>query len=232
MAAIGEVEQKILDGAVRVIADRPWAEVALADVARAAEVPMAELYRHYRSKQALLCGLHRRIDLEMLAQPVDEGSAKDRLFDLLMRRFDALAPLKPAFKTGLAELRRGRLATLEAGLIGSLHLRRGMIWVLAAAGLEGSCIVTEMRAKILGIAYLSAFRVWLDDESVDLAGTMAALDKALGRAMGFMGLGGRRGDDGVGGRCHDAGSACKLICAVQQFRLTTRIISGDGPRRT
>ncbi len=204
MATIDEVERKILDGAVRVIADRTWPEVALADVARAAEVSMAVLYRHYRSKQALLCGLHRGIDLEMLAAPVDEGSVKDRLFDLLMRRFDALAPLKPAFTTGLAELRRGRFASLEAALIGGLNLRRGMIWTLAAAGLEGSCIVTEMRVKIIGIAYLSAFRVWLDDESIDLTKTMAALDKALDRAVAFLRLGESRGAEGTATPTGDA----------------------------
>lgn len=188
MTTRDEVDRKILDGAVRVIADRPWGQVALADIARAADVSMADIYRHYRSRQAVLCGLHRRVDLEMLAAPVDAGSDKDRLFDLLMRRFDALAPIKPAFTTGLSELRRGRLATLEAGLVGGLNLRRSMIWVLEAAGLEGPCIVNEMRAKILGIAYLSAFRVWLDDESPDLTRTMAALDKALGRAVGFLRL--------------------------------------------
>jgi hypothetical protein len=131
----------------------------------------------------------------MLALPVDEGSDKDRLFDLLMRRFDALAPLKPAFKTGLAELRRGRIATLEAGLVGGVNLHRSMIWVLEAAGLDGSCIMNDVRAKILGVAYLSAFRAWLDDESPDLTKTMAALDKALDRAVAFLRLRARGGRD-------------------------------------
>ena len=186
MTATEEVEAKILDGAVRVIADRPWSKVALVDIAREAGVSISDIYRHNRSRQAVLCGLHRRIDLEMLAAPLDAGSPKDRLFDLLMRRFDALAPLKPAFKNGVAELRRGRLATLEAGLVGGLRLHRSMIWVLEAAGLEGSCVVNELRAKVLSVAYLSAFRAWLEDESPDLTKTMATLDKNLGRAVGFM----------------------------------------------
>ena len=186
MTAAEDVETKILDGAMRVIADRPWGKVALIDIAREAGVSMAELYRHYRSKHAVLCGIHRRVDQEMLAAPVDAGSAKDRLFDVLMRRFDALAALKPAFKTGVEELRRGRLASLEAGLVGGFLLHRSMIWVLEAAGLEGSCVTNDLRAKILGVAYLSAFRIWLDDDSPDLTKTMAALDKNLGRAVGFM----------------------------------------------
>lgn len=188
MTAGSEVETKILDGAIRVIADRPWDKVALIDIAREADVSIADIYRHFRSRQAVLCGLHRRVDLEMLAAPVDDGSDKDRLFDLLMRRFDALAPLKPAFKTGLGELRRGKLATLEAGLIGGINLHRGMIWVVEAAGLEGSCFVTDMRARIVGAAYLSAFRVWLDDDSPDLTRTMAALDKSLARAVRLLRL--------------------------------------------
>ena len=195
MTTHDEVEQKILDAAVRVIADRPWPQVAVAEIAREASVSLADVYRHYRSKQAVLCGLHRRVDLEMLAAPVDDGNAKDRLFDLLMRRFDALAPLKPAFTTGLTELRRGRLASLEAGLLGAINLHRSMIWVLEAAGFEGSCVVNDIRAKILGVAYLSAFRIWLDDDSPDLTKTMAALDKALARAVGLLRLRERTGRD-------------------------------------
>jgi AcrR family transcriptional regulator len=193
MSATAEVEAKILDGALRVISSRPWSKVTLADIAREAGLSLADVYRHFRSRQAVLCGLHRRIDLEMLAAPVDAGPAKDRLFDLLMRRFDALAPLKPAFRTGVDELRRGRLGSLEAGLIGGMRLHRSMIWVLEAAGLEGSCVVTDVRAKILSVAYLAAFRVWLDDDSPDLTKTMATLDKNLGRAVGFM----RLRDEGV-----------------------------------
>ena len=202
MTAAEEVEAKILDGAVRVIADRPWSKVALVDIAREAGVSMSDIYRHYRSKQAVLCGIHRRIDLEMLAAPVDSGSAKDRLFDLLMRRFDALAALKSAFKSGGSELRRGRLESLEAGLIGGLLLHRSMIWALEAAGLKGSCVTNDARAKILGVAYLSAFRVWLDDESPDLTRTMATLDKNLGRAVGFM----RIRDEGAEADSISAGS--------------------------
>lgn len=190
MTMAAELESQILDGAVRVLATRRWPEVTLAAIAAEAGLSVAAVYRHYRSREAVLCALQRRVDLEMLGSEDESGSARDRLFDLLMRRFDALAPLKPAFALGRSGLRRGRLEALPAALLGGLGLRRGMLTALDAARLSGTCITTEMRAKILGIAYLSAFRVWLDDESADLAATMAALDKALERAVGWLRLDG------------------------------------------
>jgi AcrR family transcriptional regulator len=183
MVATSEIDRQILDAAVRVFSAHPWPKVALAEIARDAGVSIAEVYRHYRSRLAVLAALHHRVDLEMLAAPVDGGPIKDRLFDLLMRRFDALAPLKPAFRLGIAELRKGRLGTLEPALVGAMSLRCSMACVLDAVGLTGACLLTEMRIKVLGTAYLAAFRVWLDDDSVDLARTMASLDKALKRAL-------------------------------------------------
>ncbi len=47
---------------------------------------------------------------------------------------------------------------------------------LSAGGLRGL-----LRAKALGLAYLATLRVFLRDDSPDLAATMAALDRNLSR---------------------------------------------------
>ncbi len=47
---------------------------------------------------------------------------------------------------------------------------------LSAGGLRGL-----VRAKALGLAYLATMRVFLGDDSPDLAATMAALDRNLRR---------------------------------------------------
>jgi len=188
MAAASKNDEKILSAALEVMGRKPWSEVTLAEIAQAASLTIGAVYSVFPSRLAILCALHRRVDVEMLDGPTEEGPARDRVFDLLMRRFDGLAPLKPAFKTGLANLRKGSLSTLEPGLVAALSLPKSMVLVLEAAGVEGSCLVTKLRAKILGAVYLSVFRVWLDDDSEDLARTMAALDKALGRASSILGF--------------------------------------------
>ncbi len=75
---------------------------------------------------------------------------------------------------------------------------RSMAWMLEAAGLSSSGLCGRLRARGLALIHLNAFRVWLDDDSSDMAPTMAALDKGLCKAEKvaglFRGLGRRRGE--------------------------------------
>src|SRR5215475_9722094 len=82
-------------------------------------------------------GLYRRIDEAVLAEPpqAEPGEhARDRLFDLLMRRFDALMPFKPAIEV----LRRELVTDPLTALCASGSLMRSMSWMLAAADIATS----------------------------------------------------------------------------------------------
>src|SRR3989475_11896174 len=90
---------RIIDAALGLTATEGWRGLSLAAIAAAAELPILRVYRIFRSKQAILNGLYRRVDAMVLAEPLaaEEGERpRDRLFGLLMRRFDALQPHKPA----------------------------------------------------------------------------------------------------------------------------------------
>nr|WP_292064952.1 hypothetical protein [Brevundimonas sp. UBA7664] len=92
----------------------------------------------------------------------------------------------------LRELPRDPLAALcfaESGL------KRSLDWALAAAQLDAASLRGAVRRKALGAIYLDTLRVWLADDSADLARTMAHLDKRLGQAEG--GLAGRSGIGGI-----------------------------------
>ena len=112
-----------------------------------------------------------------------EEGKRDRLFDILMRRFDAVSPYRPGLRALLAESRR------DPGLVlcSAPRLLRSMAWSLEAAGIRTGGIVGTIRVKALAALYLSVMRVWVDDESPDMAGTMAALDGRLRRAERFLG---------------------------------------------
>ena len=167
-----------LDAMLRLAATRRWAEIALPDIAAEAGVPMAELRQHAPTKTALLAAFGRRIDAAMLAQPVEtETSVKDRLFDLVMRRFDALGPHKAAVRSILADLGRDPLAALCL-LPGGM---KSMAGLAEAAGVDTRFPLGPLKIKALAAVYLGTFRVWLGDESADAAKTMASLDKSLGR---------------------------------------------------
>lgn len=177
-AEIADPAEKALDAALRLAASRKWSEIALPDIAAEAGLSLGEMLRVAPSKAALLAAFGRRVDAAMFARPVeDEGSVKDKLFDLLMRRFDALGPHKAAVKNILADLPRDPAAALCA----APSLLRAMRWTAEAAGIKTTGPLAPFKINALAIAYVDTLRVWLQDDSADAAKTMSRLDKTLDR---------------------------------------------------
>lgn len=170
----------ILDAALGLTVERGWPAVSMAEVADRAGVPLAEAYEVVPSKPALLAALVARTDRAMLAEgaPDPDQSARDRLFEIVMRRFDALQPHKQAMAALLRDLPRDPCAFLQLmpSLAGSIA------WMLEAAGLSTSGVRGMLRIKGLALIYLVTMRTWLEDDSVDMARTMAQLDRRLRRA--------------------------------------------------
>jgi hypothetical protein len=100
-----------------------------------------------------------------------------------MRRYEALAPHKAALSAILRHGCRHPLAAL-CGIPGLLH---SMAWMLEAAGISTAGLAGMLRAKGLAAVHLATLRVWLRDDSPDMARTMAALDRNLKRAESLAG---------------------------------------------
>lgn len=183
-------EQAAIDAALALAAERSWRDIGLADIATAAGLSMADLYPRFSSKQAVLAAFSRRIDAAVLDEPAPgaEEPARDRLFDVLMRRFDALQPHRVA----LGSILRDQLRAPGEALGGLGQLCRSMAWMLTAARIPTEGLAGRLRVQALAAIYLAALRVFLRDESPDLARTMAALDGYLRRAEWLAGRFGRR----------------------------------------
>lgn len=178
--------QKIIDASLKLAEERGWRRLALPEIAEAAGVSLAELHRHFVSKQAILNGFSQRIDSALLEELDDEleleEPARDRLFDVLMRRFDLLQPHRPA----LARITYDQLNDPLA-LCGSLRqLLQSMRWMLEGARIGTGGLVGAVRIKALVAIYLSVIPVWLRDETADQSKTMAALDARLRRVEGLI----------------------------------------------
>jgi AcrR family transcriptional regulator len=181
MVKKAEIPNHIVDAAMALAARGRWRDVSLAEIAEAAEVPLSAVYEHFPSKHAIVGALIRRIDREVLAGVRKEDStepARDRLFDVLMMRFEALLPYREAVATLLNHATREPLSAV-ADLP---QLNRSMAWMLEAAGLSAEGVRGWLRTEGLMAVYLATLRVWLNDDSPDLARTMAALDANLRRA--------------------------------------------------
>ena len=175
-----DVAEKVLETAMKLAAEGHWRDLSLAEIADAAKLSLAKVYPVYSSKQAILSALFRRIDaavMEAEDAAAREGPARDRLFDVMMRRFDALGPYREA----MANIIGAQVRDPLAAACGLARLGRSMACMLEAAGFSTSGLRGALRIKGLSAAYLATLRVWLSDESPDMAPTMAALDRHLGR---------------------------------------------------
>ena len=181
MAKASDKTDPVIRAAFDLAARLGWRHVGLADIAAESKLSLAKLYGRYRSKTDILIGFARDIDAAALAgtgKPSEDESTRDRLFDALMRRFEALGP----YKDGLAAILRDGAGGPAALLCGGASLLRSMAWTLESAGVGSNGLKGRLRTKGLFVVYLSSLRVWLRDETEDLAPTMAALDKRLARA--------------------------------------------------
>ena len=92
-----------------------WSSVSLRDIAEASDVSLAELHELYPSKVAIVRAHFRAVDETVLKTTFafeTDDSARDRLFDVLMRRFDALSEDRDGVLSILHALRCDPLAAL------------------------------------------------------------------------------------------------------------------------
>jgi hypothetical protein len=177
------VVQATLDEAAAV----GWSALTLEAVARRAKTELGGLLLDVPTKAALLRRYTRSIDmasLEGVAVIDHESSPRDRLFDVMMQRFDALNQHRKGARAIVSGLTRDPLAAAVA----LCHLRRSMAATLEAAGISTAGLKGCARVQGLQGLYLAVLRTWMNDDSSDLAKTMATLDRALNRAERLAGL--------------------------------------------
>jgi hypothetical protein len=162
----------------RLVAERGWSGTNVAEAARAAALPLAEARLRFPGRAAVLLRFGRMADQAALAETPTEGTVRDKLFDLLMRRIDALQ----AHRAGVVALLRALPSEPPIALLLACATKRSMRWMLQAAGVSTSGLRGELRVRGLVGVWVWTLRAWERDESTDLSGTMAAADAALRRA--------------------------------------------------
>jgi AcrR family transcriptional regulator len=176
-----DIDSRLLAGFWRVVAAHGWQGVTLRRVAAASGLPASEIRLHAPGGPRDLLALHGRLmdeAVEAGTVPGQGGTPRDRIFDVLMRRIDAMQPHRAGLVRLLEELRTepGLALCLLAGLPCS------MARLLQAAEIESSGIFGALRVQGLTGVWLATIRAWVKDDSTDLGPTMAALDRAFDRA--------------------------------------------------
>jgi AcrR family transcriptional regulator len=157
-----------------------WHDITIKQLADHAGIGLPELRNLVGSKMDLMARFAEDIDREVL-ESVDDDLAdeppRERLFDVLMARFDALA----AYKTGLgnlvAQVRRDPLLALEFNRIAL----KSQSWMLVGADIDSDGVMGGLRTQGAVLAFSHVMQTWVKDEDEGLAATMAELDKTLRR---------------------------------------------------
>ncbi|MFG1480066.1 TetR/AcrR family transcriptional regulator [Xanthobacter sp. V4C-4] len=169
---------------LELLATRPPWRIDLADVAAASGVSLSQMRASYAGIDDLLAEFFRATDRHVLAEGGPDADdfagegPRERVFEVLMRRLDALEPHRDAVRSLMAGARRHPLLGLKL-----LRLSAGsQRWMLAAAGIGCTGLSGAVRAKGLAVLFARVVEVWLDDAEPGLSRTMAALDRELTQA--------------------------------------------------
>ena len=155
-----------------------WPDIRPANLATDAGLSLVDLRKIAPTKSALLDLLVAHVDEQVMARAARELSPedtdRDRLFDVVMMRFETLQPSRSAIK------RIADTAGPQFGLVE--RLVKSQRWMLETAGLAADGTLGTVRTLGLSAVYADVFRVWLKDEDAGMAKTMARLDRQLRRS--------------------------------------------------
>ena len=181
----GEPRQAIIEAMLELAADKKWRDISLNNIAAEAGVSLGDLSRHFATKTSIVAGFMANVDarlLDGLGKLSKVDTPRDRLFDVLMQRFDLLELHKAALKNITSGVRRDpvAMARLVCPALRTQHL------MMAGAGVTVTGVSGLVKHVGLAGVYGSVFCTWLKDDDPGLAKTMAALDRALRRGEGLL----------------------------------------------
>ncbi|HQT47604.1 MAG: TetR family transcriptional regulator [Acidocella sp. 20-63-7] len=171
-------EENLVNSAFALAGEKTWAWATPAAAARRAGLDEVEARATFPRCGGIVARFGEMEERYALTGALTEGPVRDRLFDILMRRFDFLQLHRPGV---LALLRFLPLDPPLALLLARANLA-ALGRVLEAAGVPATGLRGALRKRGLALVWAYAVHAWTKDESADLAHTMAALDHALDRA--------------------------------------------------
>lgn len=174
-----------VEALMRLAAEQPWNDIEVGDIAREADLSLADLRDLFPSKGAVLGGLAKIIDRKVLegdGSDLADEPTRERLFDVLMRRLDAMTPYKPALRRISFALRGDPLSMLALNGV-ALNSHR---YMLAAAGIDTEGPLGRLKLQGSVVAFARVVETWLTDDDPALARTMARLDKEIGKGERVM----------------------------------------------
>ena len=178
---------KAIDALMALLAEQSFEQIGLAEIAGRAGIKLSQLRNEFGSTLAILAAHTKDIDRAVLDGgdgDMAEEPVRERLFDVLMRRLEALAPYKDAIRSLLRSTRRNPGLALALNAFAT----RSQKWMLETAGIGASGPRGALRAQGAALMFARVLTVWADDDEEGLDRTMAALDRGLASAARWAGF--------------------------------------------
>jgi hypothetical protein len=173
-----EFDAALVTAAFAIGGEKNWCAVSTAAAARHAGLDLVKARTRLPGHGAILKHFGTLADAYALTGALTEGTVKDKLFDILLRRFDFLQLHRP----GVVALLRSLPLNPPLAAWMAKETLRSMGWLLEAAGVPATGLAGGLRKRGLAAVWAWGIRAWLRDDSPDLSATMAAVDIALARA--------------------------------------------------
>lgn len=195
--------RKLANTALHLLAEIPFAALTHAKVAAAAEIDVATTRHLFATTIDMIDTALMNLEADVAVRLADdlaeesEASLRDKILEGLIQKFEAMTPHKAALRNIESASHRNPL--LAATLMRRFH--GGMRVLLAIAGGDGGdkddngdgtqqgrkrnirdALADTSMAAGLGVICMLAWRVWLRDETPDLAETSRVLDTRLRQA--------------------------------------------------
>ena len=175
------VKDKAIAAALSLAAQQSWNNISFDDILNEAGLSKEQGQEYFDDKSDILAAYGRKIDVRMLegiSPNAVDMSHREQIFDIFMERFDIVNEDRASILSILNSFK----GDPKEALLSLPHLGRSMTRVLEAANIPTTGITGCLRVTGVTGVYLYALKAWKDDDSPDMAKTMAALDKALDRA--------------------------------------------------
>lgn len=216
---------RMIDATLSLAGEKAWSDVSMADIAARAGLSLGEAAALFPGgKGMIIAAFARRVDSQLLASlesdPVD-GSAHDRLFEIIMRRLEIMQPWKAA----IAGLAAARAPSPVEGVRLVASVMRSQSWHLRAAGIDPEGPEAVVKTAGLAAVYVRVVRVWVNDDDPGKAKTMAVLDRALRRGGEWL----RRAEAPLA-LCVAVRGLVRAVCRARaNAKRTGRAGEGEGP---
>ena len=179
MQDIKDLKCKVIQAALDLAKTKSWADISMYQISQQAGVLESDVLIVFEDKESVLAGymssINKKIESMFEQHSFMDESPRDRIFDLIMERLDLLNNHKTAVISFVNSV------SLDPKQIFTVlpNISKAMAQTLVLANENTHGIKGAVKVTALTTIYLKVLRFWINDETDDMAPTMACLDKAL-----------------------------------------------------